>query len=360
MKAFFARAIRPILVFFLCPAAGVAWDYEGHRLVNQLALATLPASFPAFVQRPEARERIAFLGGEPDRWRNTSDLPLKHFYSPDHFIDLEDLALYRLKPSTLSHFRYEFTAQLALARAANPRIFPPIAATNDLDRTKALIGFLPWTITEYYAKLKSTFSYLNAFEEYGTPEEIANARENAIFFMGVMGHFVGDGAQPLHTTRNFNGWVDPNPRRYTTNHNFHAWIDGGYFQKAGFLSPAGLQSRLRPAQMLWPDDPKAHHDDIFPEVMRFIVEQNKQVEPLYQLEKEGKLSGESEASLSGRAFLADQLIRAGRLLGDLWYTAWQQAPIDTYLRTHLLKRKNGNSQVPSRSSVGIPKSNNEN
>src|SRR5437763_7430745 len=154
-----------------------AWDYEGHRLVNQLALATLPTNFPAFVQTPEARERIGFLSGEPDRWRNTSDLPLKHFNSPDHFIDLEDLALYHMKPSTLSHFRYEFTAQLAVARAADPKIFPPIVATNDLDRTRALIGFLPWTITEYYAKLKSAFSYLKTFEADGNAEEISNARQ---------------------------------------------------------------------------------------------------------------------------------------------------------------------------------------
>src|SRR6187402_2958518 len=47
-----------------------AWDYEGHRAVNLLAFAALPTSFPAFALTPEARERVAFLSGEPDRWRN--------------------------------------------------------------------------------------------------------------------------------------------------------------------------------------------------------------------------------------------------------------------------------------------------
>ena len=56
-----------------------AWDYEGHRSVNQLALAALPTNFPAFALTPEARERIAFLSGEADRWRNyTNDLSLSH------------------------------------------------------------------------------------------------------------------------------------------------------------------------------------------------------------------------------------------------------------------------------------------
>ena len=154
-----------------------------------------------------------------------------------------------------------------------------------------------------------------------------------------MGHFVGDATQPLHTTRNFNGWVDRNPHGYTTNQSFHAWIDGGYFQKTGLFSVADLQSRLRPAQALWPEDFHAHHDDIFPEVMNYIVEQHKMVEPLYQLEKEGKLSAGGESGSLGRDFLASQLINAGQMLGDLWYSAWQQAPPDTYLRAQLFKRK---------------------
>jgi len=43
----------------LCLRPARAWDYEGHRLVNQLALASLPKDFPAFVSAPAAQERIA-------------------------------------------------------------------------------------------------------------------------------------------------------------------------------------------------------------------------------------------------------------------------------------------------------------
>jgi hypothetical protein len=112
--------------------------------------------------------------------------------------------------------------------------------------------------------------------------------------------------------------------------------------------------------MIWPDDPKAHHDDIFPEVMQFIIQQNRQVEPLYQLEKAGKLDGETATDLSGRAFLGDQLTKAGQMLGDLWYSAWEQAPIDTYLHTQLLKRKNGNGAISHHSSIGASKPKSEN
>jgi hypothetical protein len=71
----------------------------------------------------------------------------------------------------------------------------------------------------------------------------------------------------------------------------------------------------------------------------FLIEQNKQVEPLYQLDKNGKLSGEGEKGLEGKAFLEGQLLKSGQLLGDLWVTSWQQAPPDTFLKSQLARRK---------------------
>ena len=93
----------------------LAFDYEGHRLINQLALSALPDDFPPLVKTAAARERISFLGGEPDRWRNSNELPLQHVNGPDHFIDFEDLALFELDARSVSPFRYEFVTQLARA-----------------------------------------------------------------------------------------------------------------------------------------------------------------------------------------------------------------------------------------------------
>lgn len=118
------KTLVAIAPFIFCSTT-YAWDYEGHRWVNQIALASLPTNFPAFVRDAKAQERIAFLAGEPDRWRNqtssqnpTGELPLKHFNAPDHYIDIDDLPGW--KPQELSHFRYQFTAQLALERKEHP------------------------------------------------------------------------------------------------------------------------------------------------------------------------------------------------------------------------------------------------
>ncbi|HEU5071037.1 MAG TPA: hypothetical protein VFV96_11595 [Verrucomicrobiae bacterium] len=327
-------------VLLLAPGRASAWDYAGHRVVNQIALATLPTNFPAFVLAPEAAERIAFLAGEPDRWRNTPDLTLKHSNGPDHYLDMEPLADYGLKPADLPVFRYDFIALLATERAAHPDKFPPVNPAQNSDHTRQLLGALPWSITENFGKLKSGFSCLKTFEEFGgTPAEIANARANIIYIMGVMGHYVGDGAQPLHTTIHHNGWVGANPHGYTTARSFHQWIDGGYFEKVGIPTVAGVKSSLRPAHLVQLAGRDVHADQTFQSVVEFLVATSHEVEPLYQLEKDGGLSGEGEAGLRGKEFLARRLVAGGQMLGDLWFTAWQEAPPDKYLKEQLLERQ---------------------
>lgn len=326
------------------PFQVMAWDYDGHRVANQLALAALPSDFPAFALTPAARERIAFLGGEPDRWRNVPDLSLRQFNGPDHYIDLEELAVYGLKPEGLPVFRYDFAARLAVPRAAHPEKFPPIDPLRNEDHTRELIGFLPWTVAEYYGKLKSEFAYLKALEEAGTPEEIANAQQNIIYTMGVMGHFTGDSTQPLHTTIHHHGWIGPNPHHYTTNGSFHSWIDGGYFAKTGGLDSRALAPKVRPARVLADSGRSA---EVFNAAVALLVEENQRVEPLYQLQAEQRLSGEGERGLEGRAFLEARLVEAGEFLGDLWLSAWKHAPEDTYLKTQLAKRKAAHETVPA-------------
>jgi hypothetical protein len=331
--------------------SAAAWDYEGHRAVNELALASLPADFPAFARVPEARTRIAFLAGEADRWRNETSLrngtglALGHASGPDHYFDLEDLKLYGLTPATLPPLRYDFVAAIVKTRVAHPERFPAIDPAKDADHTRELSGFLPWAITENYEKLQSNFSTLAALEKFGgTPAEIANAKADIIYVMGVMGHFVGDASQPLHTTMYHHGWTtNDNPHHYTTSFGFHAWIDGGFFNQTGGVDVWKLTGKIHPAGKI---PAAAAPDGIFETAVNFIVEANRLVEPLYQLDRDGKLSNQENRGAEGRAFLEGQLVKSGQLLGNLWLTAWLTAPEDTFLERELQRRNAAISEEP--------------
>jgi hypothetical protein len=332
--------LLPLLAALLAAVPALcAWDYPGHRIVNQLALAGLPGDFPAFVRAPDAAERIAFLAGEPDRWRNVPDLPLRQANSLDHYLDYERLAAAGLNPAAVSPLRYEFAAQFTAGRAAHPKNFPAIDPALDADHTREWPGFLPWAITENYAKLRSEFSYLKTYQEHGgTPAEIANAQADILYTMGVMGHYVGDSAQPLHTTIHNNGWTGANPKGYTTWSGFHSWIDGGFIARIG-LAPADVLPRARAAKLLPAAAAPDARDAVFDAVMRHLAAQNARVEPLYALDKANKLRGDTPADTAeGRAFIEEQLLRGGELLASLWLTAWKNAATDTYLRAQLAKR----------------------
>jgi hypothetical protein len=320
-----------------------AWDYEGHHAVNELALDTLPANFPAFALTPAAKDRIAYLAGEADRWRNITDmragrgLELANASAPDHYLDLEDVYNYDLTPATLPPFRYLFAEAITKARLAHPERFPALDPARDSDHTRELSGFLPWAINENFQKLQSCFSTLNALEKAGgTPAEIENAKEDIIYVMGVMGHFVGDASQPLHTTMHFNGWAGTNnPNHYTTWRGFHAWIDGGFFNTNGGIDVKALAAQVHAAQQL---TNALSPVGIFPQAVQFVVDQNKLVEPLYALEHDGKLTADKSKNAEGMAFLNGQLLKSAQFLGDIWLTAYQTAPEDTYLERQLQRR----------------------
>ncbi|MBI3887384.1 MAG: hypothetical protein HY302_16885 [Opitutae bacterium] len=238
--------------------------------------------------------------------------------------------------------------QFAVGRATHLDRFPAIDPAKDADHTREWPGFAPWAIAEWFAKLRSAFGYLRAYQDLGgTPAEIANAQADVVYVMGVMGHYVGDCAQPLHTTVHHNGWVGPNPHGYSTWPGFHSWIDGGFIAKAG-IKAAELAPRLTAAVPLELAPRADGRDPAFVAALDYVVAQNQLVEPLYRLEQAGLLGhGEQPVSAEGRAFIEGQLLQGARMLGRLWLTAWKTAPVDAYLRAQLAKRPQAAAATPA-------------
>jgi hypothetical protein len=327
-----------LLALSLVPPAARAWDDFGHRTVNQLALASLPGDFPAFARDPATAERITWLASEPDRWRSSPELVSRHITSPDHYIDIEELAWAGLAPEKVNAFRFEFIQQFAAGRAAHPERWEPIDVTRNSDRTREWCGFLPWAITEYYGKLQADIARLKVLEEFGQTADAAQTRVSIAEVMGVMAHFVADAAQPLHTTIHHHGWVGDNPKGYTVAGAIHSWIDGGFIRAAG-LKLDDLRQRVHPARVIEFSKIPAERSPVFNTALEYVRAQHALVEPLYQLEKEGKFKADgTPGSTDGRLLIEGQLLKAGEMLGSLWLTAWRTTPPDSYLRNVLVKQ----------------------
>ncbi|MES2697339.1 MAG: hypothetical protein V4773_27990 [Verrucomicrobiota bacterium] len=344
--------LRALLLVTLWPAfasIGFGWGFEAHQTVTRIAFASLPEDFPAFARSAAASERVVYLANIPDRWRNV-DPWLKQSGGSwsDHFLDIEHLAQAGLDAKKVPSLRYNFILIYAAGHVANSEKFPSIDPKKNADHTQEWPGFAPWAIAENFAKLRSAFSYLKAFREVGgTPEEIANAEADAIYAMGVLSHYIGDCSQPLHTTHHHNGWIGENPNGYTVWPGFHSWIDSGFLGKAG-VKAEDLLPRATKVQALTLTPQKDGRDPFFVVAMDYILEQHTQVEPLYKLEKAGQLgNGQNSIGPEARTLMESQLLKGGQMLARAWLTAWHSAPVDTYLRTQLGKRREAAGAEPA-------------
>jgi hypothetical protein len=272
------------------PQAAHAWGNEGHRMINRLAASTLPADMPAFLRSPAAVDEIEYLGPEPDRWRSAAEPELSAAQAPEHFIDLEPADA--LGP--LPRRRLDFEAKVFAAGQRPEKI-----------------GLQPWEATEVWERLKAALREYRNLAAAGKDTHPVEAA--VIFYAGWLGHYVGDGSQPLHTTIQYNGWTGPNPNGYTTDHQIH-WQFEGPFVAANLHEP---EVRAKMTQ------PKAILGDLFDNYVAYLRHSNSYVEKVYQLEKAGGFVG--AGTIESREFTAERLAAGASMLRDMIYTAWLES-----------------------------------
>jgi TonB family protein len=293
------KCARLLVLGLVLPLAAVpssfGWGAKGHKIINQLAVQSLPDSVPAFLRSPGAIDEITYLGPEPDRWRSAAEPELEAAQAPDHFIDLEYADLL----GTLPRERYQYIAALYAYGLTHPRL----ASELQPDR----VGFQPYITEEVWERLKSAmrdYRQLSAAHQDTAPVEQA-----IIFYAGWLGHYAGDGSQPLHTTIQYNGWTGSNPNGYSTDHQIH-WMFETKFVDAAISEP-DVQALMTPLQPI---------GDEWTDYLAYLHHTNSFVERVYQLDKEHGFEGTGTAE--SRHFTAERLAAGASMLRDLIVAAW--------------------------------------
>jgi hypothetical protein len=298
-SALLRHAAALVLLPLIAVPASFGWGNEGHRMVNKLAAENLPADMPAFLHTQAAIDEIEYLGPEPDRWRGLAEPELNAAQAPDHFMDLELADVIQPLPRR----RYDFIAAAYAASLTHP--------TQARDLQPEHIGFQPYITNEVWERLKSAmrnYRDLNAKHEDTKPVEAA-----ILFYAGWLGHYVGDGSQPLHTTVNYNGWVGKdNPNGYTTDHTIHAQFETVYVAaniKESDVKP--LVGAVHPV------------GDEFDDYVTYLRHSNTLAERVYQLDKAHGFEG--AGTPEAKQFTAERLAAGASMLRDLIYSAWVES-----------------------------------
>ncbi|RZJ85666.1 MAG: S1/P1 Nuclease, partial [Brevundimonas sp.] len=222
------------LIAVAAPAVTVtAWGNTGHRLIGVAAMRALPDDLPAFLRTPAAIADVGELAREPDRWKGAGQ-PHDRERDTAHFIDMDDQGRVfdqrGMSLADLPRLKSEYDAALTKA---------------GLDVNDA--GYLPYAMIDGWQQLGRDFAYwrvLNAAEKRETNMErqawyrADRIRREALILrdIGVMGHYVGDGSQPHHTSIHYNGWGDfPNPEGFTNSRQTHALFEGEFTNRVARL-----------------------------------------------------------------------------------------------------------------------------
>jgi hypothetical protein len=275
-----------------------AWGVTAHRVINRVAVNALPPEVPPFV-----KAQIDWIGVRsvtPDSWRTANEPFLKIDEDPNHGWFREQFAFMRAIPRS----RYEFVLAL----------YDEFLRIKGSDPERAALTNVRWTGTLPYAAVETFERIKVAMRQYRSAvdakQDTQFIERDAAFYIGWLGHYTGDGAQPLHTSIHHDGWAGANPKGYTTEPRVHGRFESQYVDVIA-LQESDIAGRVPAAQRL---------ADPFTAILEHLDRAHTRVEQVYELDKAGAY--QQKDNEAARQLVYTCTTDAATLLRDLVYTAW--------------------------------------
>ncbi len=266
-----ARSIGLAVLLASLSTHAFAWGGRVHMDINRAAALNVPDEMAAW------RAYADLLGRDgiwPDVWKGGDETE-----GPRHYLDAE-----RYSPLAITNLPRDHSKVLALVGSDDARN-----------------GLLPWVILDVENKLTQAMA--------------SNDWVSATRYAAALGHYVGDGHQPLHLTEHYDGSPGPDGKgihmRWEERMPFFYW-------KAEMLKP----KRAR------------YLDDPWNAVLRQLAQAHDRFRDIYKADYEAtRLADEDVESAeyyramwkrTGDLF-TEQVSAAVTDLSSLWYTAWVNA-----------------------------------
>ena len=285
--------IKHIIVFlflFFLKEISVGWGFFAHQRINRLAVFTLPPEMIHFYKK-----NILYITEnaiKPDQRRYG---PGGADEAPRHYIDIDahvygDSAIFKM-----------------------PRKWDDAVAKYGEETLKSY-GIVPWHIEKMYKRL------VWAFRNNDVKGILKNSAE--------IGHYIGDGNVPLHTTENYNGqltnqkgihgfWESRLPELMSDDFDF-------FIGRAEYVDD--------PLERAWQGVEKAHF--AMDSVLRFERELTEEFgdDKKYSFETRGSSTTKVYSKEFSIAFdnklnhqVERHMRRSIKTVGDFWYSAWVDA-----------------------------------
>jgi len=304
---------------FSCTTSAYAWGERGHDLITRVAVQNLRSisdDNQALVKPFVARNHmLGHLSNTPDIvWRAPymTELERQENYST-HFINLEKVykgvTVWTDLPDD-----FEVYSKDAL----------------DSGHTAVEVGTVPWRVLQLHNLMVQALRLAGQAEDKKTLEDSVN---QALLMGGLMSHFVGDLANPHHTTANYDGQL-------SGQRGLHAYFEHEVIAELPFELSARIakQAKKNWLKAYSKNEQQAILSDPQKLVWALVGNSHSRLPALLELDSRYSLLEKSQGE-KGRAkrkpvtkivqhyedFAVERLAVGASALSQLWLLAWQQA-----------------------------------
>jgi len=322
-------SILLVLVQSIFHSSAFAWGERGHDLITRVAVQNLvrlsganKAVTTPFTQRDHM---LSHLSNVPDIvWRadymSKSDRDLNY---PTHYISLERVYDNARK---LSDIDLDYSS------------FATAARQKGIDEPSR-VGTAPWRVLQLHAMTVESLRQAGLAKSKSSKEKFVN---QALSYAGLMSHFIGDLANPHHTSVNHDGQL-------TGNTGLHAYFENDVVsvlplslmaqvdEKLSAFSDTALLQKTVLSEFSQDESAEAISS---PETLIFslVLNGQKNLDRLTQLDNKYSLlaPSKSERELADReppekvaalyqGFIVERLAIGAAVLSRFWWLAWQEA-----------------------------------
>ncbi|SNS15842.1 hypothetical protein SAMN06295912_10237 [Sphingomonas laterariae] len=302
MRALILALATSISALALTPTAAHAWGHTAHAVIDRAAIDAIPDDGPVFLRRYV--DYIAASASLPDNWRGNSENFSKMEEDPNHGWFREQFSF--VKPIPRS--RHEFVLALYKHYETIKDSDPATAARTNVRWT----GTLPYAAIEAYDRLVVCMRQVRKAAAEGGDASIPE--QHCAFQVIRLGHYIGDGAQPLHDTIHADGWLSDNPKGYTRERSIHGRFEGKFVDGMK-LTTADIAPRI--------GAPGRRTGDMFDAVLAFLDEAGGKMESVYALEKRDGFTNFADKDV--RALVYERATAGATMLRDMLCRAWAES-----------------------------------
>ena len=325
------------------PAFG--WAERGHAIIARVAarLVMMNAGADAAKLGPflANESMLAHVANIPDiKWRSDS-ADVIALNGPTHYIDLEYLSpdlRFDNFPKTIAELEERLRHNCALPAAVEAKN-NTCANANDPQKplTSSSAGTVPWRIRQLHGMMRDSFAAASVATSGS--KEFTKAIDDALLYGGLMAHFVGDIANPHHTSSDHDGYA-------IGQGGVHVYFEAEVVSALDLLlepNVFGWAQRRRPFVALAQHIPASSKDtwssDPFAVSLAMLLDSHGRMDALNDLDRRfallkpsivdhgmkvpGSRRPAAEVAPEFREFIVERLALGADSLSALWLAAWR-------------------------------------